>query len=168
VKVPSACAASESFTVSVFGVNHETDKRITTNPVEINLGESGYAETGEFEKPLPSVYEQILKKLEEINEIDPEAVDKAVKEYLENNSVEIDLTGYYTKEEIDEKGYITKGDLPDLKGDPFTYDDFTAEQLEALKGKNGKDYILTESDKTEIANTVVALLPKYNGEVADV
>lgn len=60
VKVPVACSASESFTVSVFGVNHETDKRITTNPIEIVLGASGYAEAGEFNKPLPSVYEQIL------------------------------------------------------------------------------------------------------------
>jgi hypothetical protein len=57
-----------------------------------------------------------------------------------------------------------KGD----KGDPFTYEDFTPEQLEALKGKDGQDYILTSADKTEIANTVVALLPKYNGEVAEV
>lgn len=55
-----------------------------------------------------------------------------------------------------------------VKGDPFTYEDFTAEQLEALKGKDGQDYVLTSADKTEIANVVVALLPKYNGEVADV
>lgn len=55
-----------------------------------------------------------------------------------------------------------------VKGDPFTYEDFTPEQLEALKGKDGKDYVLTEADKTEIANTVVALLPKYEGEVSEV
>ncbi|MBO5957532.1 MAG: hypothetical protein J6Q39_08255 [Bacteroidales bacterium] len=163
VKVPSACAASESFTVSVFGVNHEADKRITTNPVEIILGASGYAEAGEFTKPLPSVYEQILKRLEEMGEIDPEAVDKAVKEYLENNPVEVDLTGYYTKEEIDGKGYITEDDLPDLKGDPFTYEDFTPEQLEALKGKDGENYILTDVDKTEIANAVLDALETAEG-----
>lgn len=60
-----------------------------------------------------------------------------------------------------------KGDKGD-KGDPFTYEDFTPEQLEALKGEDGNDYILTDADKTEIAEIVVALLPKYNGEVAEV
>jgi hypothetical protein len=76
------------------------------------------------------------------------------------------LTGYYTKEEIDGKGYITEDDLPDLKGekgDPFTYDDFTPEQLESLKGKDGSDYILTEADKTEIANTVLDALETAEG-----
>lgn len=33
---------------------------------------------------------------------------------------------------------------------------------------DGEDYVLTDTDKTEIANTVVALLPKYNGEVVEV
>lgn len=171
VVVPTECAASKSFKVSVFGENRDIDMRITTNPVTIVLGESGYAEAGEFETPLPSVYEQILDELNKMGEIDPEAVDKAVKEYLENNPVEVDLSGYYTKEEIDEKGYITEDDLPELKGekgDPFTYEDFTAEQLEALKGKDGNDYVLTEADKTEIANAVIEALPKYNGEVVEV
>lgn len=54
------------------------------------------------------------------------------------------------------------------KGDPFTYEDFTAEQLEALKGKDGQDYVLTSADKTEIANAVIEALPKYEGEVSEV
>lgn len=52
-----------------------------------------------------------------------------------------------------------KGD----KGDPFTYENFTPEQLEALKGENGNDYILTDADKTEIANAVLDALPTWNG-----
>lgn len=60
VKVPTECAASRSFTVSVFGENRDIDMRITTNPVEIILDASGYAEADEFTKPLPSVYEQII------------------------------------------------------------------------------------------------------------
>ena len=59
------------------------------------------------------------------------------------------------------------------KGDPFTYEDFTPEQLAALKGKDGvdgqdgkngedgqdgKDYVLTEADKTEIAQEAAALI----------
>lgn len=58
-----------------------------------------------------------------------------------------------------------KGDKGD-KGDAFTYADFTAEQLESLKGPapvRGVDY-WTESDKTEIVNDVLAQIPNYNKE----
>lgn len=58
-----------------------------------------------------------------------------------------------------------KGDKGD-KGDAFTYADFTQEQLEALKGPapvRGVDY-WTESDKTEIVNDVLAQIPNYNEE----
>ena len=58
-----------------------------------------------------------------------------------------------------------KGDKGD-KGDAFTYSDFTPEQLEALKGPapvRGVDY-WTESDKTEIVNDVLASIPNYNEE----
>ena len=58
-----------------------------------------------------------------------------------------------------------KGDKGD-KGDAFTYADFTQEQLEALKGPapvRGVDY-WTESDKSEIVNDVLAQIPNYNKE----
>lgn len=56
-----------------------------------------------------------------------------------------------------------KGDKGD-KGDAFTYADFTQEQLESLKGPapvRGVDY-WTESDKSEIVNDVLASIPNYN------
>lgn len=58
-----------------------------------------------------------------------------------------------------------KGDKGD-KGDAFTYADFTQEQLESLKGPapvRGVDY-WTESDKSEIVNDVLASIPNYNKE----
>lgn len=58
-----------------------------------------------------------------------------------------------------------KGDKGD-KGDAFTYADFTPEQLESLKGPapvRGVDY-WTESDKTEIVNDVLTQIPNYNKE----
>ena len=36
------------------------------------------------------------------------------------------------------------------------------------KGEKGDPYILTEADKTEIVNSVIEALPKYNGEVVEV
>ena len=58
-----------------------------------------------------------------------------------------------------------KGDKGD-KGDAFTYADFTPEQLASLKGPapvKGVDY-WTESDRTEIVNDVLANMPNYNKE----
>ena len=49
------------------------------------------------------------------------------------------------------KFVLPKGD----KGDAFAYEDFTPEQLEKLKGKDGDDYVLTEADKNEIASIAV-------------
>ena len=66
------------------------------------------------------------------------------------------------------------------KGDPFTYADFTQEQLSALTGPQGpagKDGVngqdghtpikgtdyWTESDRTEIINSVLAALPAAEG-----
>lgn len=54
------------------------------------------------------------------------------------------------------------------KGDPFTYDDFTPEQLEALKGAKGADGYtpikgtdyFTEADKSELVTAVLNALPK--------
>lgn len=62
---------------------------------------------------------------------------------------------------------MQKGDKGD-KGDPFTYDDFTPEQLAALKGKNGTtpqrgtDY-WTQEDKAGIIQDVLTLLPTWTG-----
>ena len=62
-----------------------------------------------------------------------------------------------------------KGD----KGDAFTYADFTAEQLEALRGPqgepgaNGDDYVLTDSDKTEIAKIAGANVDLTNYVTTD-
>ena len=57
------------------------------------------------------------------------------------------------------------------KGDPFTYGDFTADQLAALKGERGEkgdSYVITDADKQDIAAAVLAMLPVYGGEVASV
>ena len=58
---------------------------------------------------------------------------------------------------------IEAGQLKGDKGEPFKYSDFTPEQLEGLrgpqgetgpKGQKGDSYILTDADKTEIAQKV--------------
>lgn len=39
--------------------------------------------------------------------------------------------------------------------------------IPAIKGKDGKDYVLTEADKQDIANLVIEMLPVYSGEMED-
>lgn len=53
------------------------------------------------------------------------------------------------------KDIIALQGKPGEKGEPFEYEDFTPEQLEMLKGKDGKTPVLgedyfTETDKNEI------------------
>ena len=58
-----------------------------------------------------------------------------------------------------------KGDKGD-KGDAFTYADFTPEQLASLKGPapvKGVDY-WTASDKREIVDDILANMPNYDKE----
>lgn len=40
--------------------------------------------------------------------------------------------------------------------------------IPAIKGEDGKDYVLTDADKQEIANLVIAQIPVYGGETEDV
>ena len=77
---------------------------------------------------------------------------------------------------------LENGEFNGPKGDAFTYADFTAEQLAALKGPKGDkgdkgdkgadgktpvkgvDYF-TDADKAEMVSAVIAQLPVYAGEV---
>ena len=58
------------------------------------------------------------------------------------NGVHVDLSNYYNKGEVDAKVSTATGQKGDPgpkgdKGDPFTYADFTPDQLAALKGPKG-------------------------------
>ncbi len=59
---------------------------------------------------------------------------------------------------------LPKGD----KGDAFTFEDFTEEQLATLKGKDGADYILTDADKAEIASIATADIETALDEIIEI
>lgn len=46
-------------------------------------------------------------------------------------------------------------DLNVYKGKDFTYEDFTPEQLAALKGEKGDSYVITEADYAAIAQVAL-------------
>ena len=49
----------------------------------------------------------------------------------------MDVVSYILSKKYIEASLAGAGALKGEKGDPFTYDDFTSEQLLALKGENG-------------------------------
>ena len=59
-----------------------------------------------------------------------------------------------TSTEINESGELV-----------LTYSDGSTDNVGVVKGADGTDYVLTESDKSESANIAIDLIPKYNGEV---
>lgn len=85
-------AEKGEFAVSVFGGD-----LITTESVIVPVGLSGYEDGGEPQDPTPTIYEQILKKIEEIEHgsVDPSVVQEVVDEYLSDKSYieETDLDG---------------------------------------------------------------------------
>ena len=55
-----------------------------------------------------------------------------------------------------------KGEKGD-RGEALTFDKLTAEQKASLKGEKGDDYVITESDKREIVDSVLEALPEWTG-----
>ncbi len=86
------------------------DSRITATETSVTVLESGYTEGETPQDPTPSVYEELINIANDIRET--------------ANSVRSDA----------DAGKF-KGD----KGDPFTYEDFTPQQLADLTGQDGAD-----------------------------
>lgn len=63
-KVPHDIIVSNGSVISVFGT--DGTKRITTTPLFVRIDSSGYIEGSTPEPPTPTVYEQIIGKLDEV------------------------------------------------------------------------------------------------------
>lgn len=130
-------------------------------------------------KPADYVYtETEVKSIEKV-------VDEAIKKAIESGDIGtgggVGKDGLSAYEVAVKNGFEgTEAEwlnsLKGEKGEPFTYEDFTPEQLANLKGDAGKDGAdgktpvkgtdyFTQSDKEEMLNAVIAALPKYDGEV---
>lgn len=105
-----------------------------------------------------------------------ETGDLATKEYV-NQQIEeaqlgagggsgegADLTNYYTKSEVDaaiENIELTPGPqgIPGEKGETGAQGPQGEPGANGQPGKDGSDYVLTEADKTEIAQLALTLIP---------
>ena len=172
--IPYEVNFEPEFTVSVFGVIDGV--RATTARGKIKVLESGYKLGDAPNEPTPTEYEQIVSLMNETKQIAQSVRDDADSGALKGEKGETGPQGEkgepfvysdFTVEQLEnlrgpqgEKGDIgPQGE----KGEPFKYSDFTFEQLQALcgpkgekgdTGPQGENYILTESDKQEIAGMV--------------
>ncbi|MBR5223316.1 MAG: collagen-like protein [Clostridia bacterium] len=159
--IPHEIITEPEFTVSVFGVKDGV--RATTSRGTVKVLQSGY-ELGDAPKePTPTEYERIISLVTETKEIAQSVRDDADSGALKGEKGDTGPQGE--------------------KGEPFKYSDFTAEQLENLrgpqgdkgdtgpqgekgemgpkgekgdKGEDGNNYVLTGSDKAEIAEIATA------------
>lgn len=97
-----------------------------------------------------------------------EGISDAVEDYLEQNPVEVDLSNYYDKAAVDAKIEtieLTPGpkgedgkDGKDGNPGPAGKDGYTpikgVDYFDGAPGEDGKDYVLTDADKAEIAGMV--------------
>lgn len=98
-----------------------------------------------------AMIEELKEQIKQIQEdgIDNEAIERVISEYLTEHPIEgvtadavrLMLADYVKTGDLNAAivNYVNehKDDLKGDKGDPFTYSDFTAEQLEALRGPKG-------------------------------
>lgn len=143
--IPHEVLKYPGFSISVFGIRDESVA--TTTKKFVKVEESGYALGDEPSEPTPSEYQQIIN-------LSSEAVNiaQSVRQDAEN--------GVF-------KG--TKGDKGD-PGKPFTYEDFTQEQIDLLKGEKGdkgepgKDAVIDQiyNSKSKNAQSGVAIGQKLS------
>ena len=139
--IPYEVNFEPEITVSVFGIRDGV--RATTARGKIKVLESGYKLGDAPQDPTPTEYEQIVLLMNETKQIAQSVRDDADSGVLKGEKGDTGPQGE--------------------KGEPFKYSDFTAEQLENLRGPQGEigktgpkgeNYILTDADKQEIAGMV--------------
>ncbi len=138
--VPYEVIKVPSFTFSLIGT--KDDSRITTNAVEVTVKESGYAQGDAPGEPTPSEYEQIVSLYQSVLEI--------------AQSVRLDADNGAFKGEKGDKG---DDGLNGIDGKDGINGIDGKDGINGIDGKDGEDYILTEADKTEIANMVLDIMP---------
>lgn len=157
--VPWEVLEEGTVSVSVFGGD-----LITVDKVYFTVSSTGYKDGGVPSDPTPAIYQQIIKMIEDIEHetVPEEVIEKAVQDYLDKHPIEAGISEEECLEIVNGFFAEHKSELKGDKGDAFTYEDFTEEQLEALKGK---DYVITSADYDAIANVVITKLPTAESEV---
>lgn len=105
----------EILTEAMFDVSVFCGDLITANAVKIFTIPSGYEIGDESRIPTPDIYQQVINRLNEIEaEIDPEAIEQIVQEYVSS------------------QGYVTQTDVETIVAD------YVEEHKDELKGDTGE------------------------------
>jgi hypothetical protein len=155
----------------------------TTTPAFVHCRKSILCESGAPADPTPDVYAQVMERLNE--GVTPDQIADGVERYMEENPVTPESIGALPTEKLNEavNDALAKAkasgafDGADGLDGQDGQDGYTPQKgVDYFDGKDGnpgadgktpikgEDYF-TEADKQEIANAVIAALPKYNGEV---
>lgn len=178
------------WTMSVVGrayENGELVERITTNTATFNVKPFKAGTETPFPEPTPSEIERVESKIGNLPDLltmEKTSLVNAINEvYRRGGSGGGGSDGFSPIVDVEPIEGAHKVTITDINGtksfdvlngvDGYTpikdvdyFDGYTPQK--GIDYFDGKDYVLTSADKTEIANTVVDLLPKYNGEVAEV
>lgn len=107
---------------------------ITANSCLVKILQSGYEEGTKPDDPSPDIYEQIMKRLDELSagQVDPEQIKAAVDEYLEENPIKT-----LSEQDVQNivSAYVTEH-KSELKGDKG---DKGADGEPGKPGTDGKD-----------------------------
>jgi hypothetical protein len=162
VNVPNLIL-QESFRINVYAYDGEYTKHMARFEVIPRSKPDTYVYTETEIKTWDELY-TLIKQIEE-NGVSDATIEAAVQKYLEENDINVDLTGYATEEWVNEQirqieltpgepgkdGQDGKDGYTPIKGvDYFDGKD----GKDGAPGKDGEDYVLTEKDKQEIAGMV--------------
>ena len=119
---------------------------ITTNACVTSIKDSGYTDGTKPSDPTPTIYEQIMRKLDEIQAgtVNPDEIAKAVEEYLKKHPIET-LTEEDVQRIVSE--YITKH-KDELKGDKGDKGDTGPAGIQGPQGIQGLQGIQGEKGDT--------------------
>lgn len=141
--IPFEVLKPPMFYLSVFGV--KGDSRATTKSVAVGVEKSGYTEGEKPSEPTLSQYEQLVNLATETK-----AIAQSVRYDADNGAFKGD------KGEKGDKGL--QGD----KGDKGERGPQGLQGIQGPKGDKGDSYVITEADKVQLVEMVIAALP--NGD----
>lgn len=160
--IPSQVIQPPSFNLSVFAVGE--GKRITTNEIRVEVKKSGYKEGITPYPPTPSVYEQMIERMNK------QAVDaKLAESYThggtgEREGEETDNALYYKTQtaQIKVDTQQIKVDTAQIKSDTSALKNAVAEDREAV------ETALTDFSDTTLPEALEAVENKTNSEITRV
>lgn len=159
VNVPNLIL-TESFRVNVYAYDGEYTKHSARFDVIPRSKPDTYVYTETEVKTWDELYE-LIKEIEE-NGVSDATIEAAVQKYLEENDINVDLTGYATESYVQEQIQqieLTPGPAgpqgpQGIPGKDGAQGKTGATGPQGPAGKDGKDYVLTNADKQEIAGMV--------------